>query len=111
LKEWYLKQPNVAVVLDGRGMGWDAVCVSLHASYSDFAEFIRTLDSELSDLIVESQTFHADLKPGVIIKPFSLKYYQSQNNKSPKIPRVFLIRRFSFSIPLEVSLLVYRLLE
>jgi DNA-binding Lrp family transcriptional regulator len=74
LKEWYMKQPNVVLVLDGRGMGWDAVCVSLHESYSDFAEFIRTLDSELSDLIIESQTFHADLKPGVIIKPFSLKY-------------------------------------
>ncbi|HLE75632.1 MAG TPA: Lrp/AsnC family transcriptional regulator [Candidatus Bathyarchaeia archaeon] len=74
LKEWYMKQPNVLLVLDGRGMGWDAVCVSLHESYSDFAEFIRTHDSELSDLIIESQTFHADLKPGVTIKPFSLKY-------------------------------------
>jgi len=74
LKEWYMKQPNVVLVLDGRGMGWDAVCVSLHESYSDFAEFMRTHDSELSDLIIESQTFHADLNPGVIIKPFNLKY-------------------------------------
>jgi DNA-binding Lrp family transcriptional regulator len=74
LKEWYMKQPNVVLVLDGRGMGWDAVCVSLHESYSDFAEFVRTHDSELSDLIVDSQTFHADLNPGVIIKPFNLKY-------------------------------------
>jgi len=74
LREWYMKQPNVVAVLDGRGMGWDAVCVSLHESYSDFAAFIRTHDSELSEFIIESQTFHADLKPGVIIKPFSLKY-------------------------------------
>ena len=74
LKDWYMEQPNVVLVMDGRGIGWDAVCVSLHKSYSDYAEFIRTHDSELSELIVESQTFHADLKPGVIIKPFSLKY-------------------------------------
>jgi DNA-binding Lrp family transcriptional regulator len=73
LKDWYMEQPNVIFVMDGRGMGWDAVCVSLHESYSDFAEFLRTHDSELSDLIVESQTFEAELNPGVIIKPFSLK--------------------------------------
>jgi DNA-binding Lrp family transcriptional regulator len=74
LQEWYMKQPNVVLVLDGRGMGWDAVCVSMHKNYSDFAQFVRTHDSELSELITESQTFHADLNPGVIIKPFSLKY-------------------------------------
>jgi DNA-binding Lrp family transcriptional regulator len=74
LREWYMKQSNVIAVLDGRGMGWDAVCVSLHKNYSDFVQFIRAHDSELSDLITDSQTFHVDLKPGVIIKPFSLKY-------------------------------------
>ena len=74
LNKWYMKQPNVVLVLDGRGLGWDAVCVSLHKNYSDFAQFIRTHDSELSDLITASQTFTADLKPGEIIKPFSLKY-------------------------------------
>jgi DNA-binding Lrp family transcriptional regulator len=74
LREAYMKQSNVILVRNGRGMGWDAVCVSLHKNYSDFAQFIREHDSELSDLIVESQTFHADLNPGVVIKPFSLKY-------------------------------------
>jgi DNA-binding Lrp family transcriptional regulator len=74
LNDWYMKQPNVVLVLGGNGMGWDTVLVSLHKSYSDFAEFIRTHDSELSDWITESQTFHADLKPGVVIKPFHLKY-------------------------------------
>ena len=74
LKDWYMKQPNVVLVLGGNGMGWDTVLVSLHKSYSDFAEFIRTHDSELSDWITESQTFHADLQPGMVIKPFHLKY-------------------------------------
>jgi DNA-binding Lrp family transcriptional regulator len=74
LKEWYMKKPNVIFVVDGQGMGWDAVCLSLHENYSDLAEFLRTQQSELSDIIVETQSFQADLKPGVIIKPLHLKY-------------------------------------
>ena len=74
MREWYLKQPNVILVMEGRGMGWDAVCISLHENFSNFAEFIRAHDSELSDWVIESQTFHADLKAGITIKPFHLKY-------------------------------------
>jgi DNA-binding Lrp family transcriptional regulator len=74
LKEWYDNQPNVILVLDGRGMGWDALCVSLHENFADFTNFIRAHDSELSDWVVESQTFQADLKNAMLIKPFHLKY-------------------------------------
>jgi hypothetical protein len=74
MKEWYMNQPNVVLVQDGRGMGWDTICISLHQSFSDFAAFIKAQDSELSEWIIESQTFHADLKPGITIKPFHLKY-------------------------------------
>ena len=74
LNEWYMNQPNVLLVQDGRGMGWDAVCVSLHKSYSDFAEFTRIQDSELADWVIENQSFNADLKNGDAIKPFHLKY-------------------------------------
>jgi DNA-binding Lrp family transcriptional regulator len=74
LNEWYMKQPNILLVKDGRGMGWDAVCVSLHKNFSDFAEFIKAQDAELSEWIIESQTFNADLKAGTAIKPFHLKY-------------------------------------
>lgn len=79
LKEWYQKQSNVIAVMDGQGMGWDAVCVSLHENYSNFAEFLRTQQSELSDIISETQSFQADLKPGVLIKPFHLKYLAKQS--------------------------------
>jgi len=73
-KEWYLKQSNVIAVLDGQGMGYDAVCVSLHENYTSFAEFLRAQASELSEIIESTQSFQADLKPGVSIKPFHLKY-------------------------------------
>ena len=77
LNEWYMNQPNVLLVQDGRGMGWDAICVSMHKSFSDFTEFIRAQDSELSDWIIESQTFHASLNPGITIKPFHLMYLEN----------------------------------
>jgi len=74
MKEWYMNQTNVIMVLDGRGMGYDTACISLHENFANFAEFIRAQDSELSEWIIESQTFNADLKGGIIIKPFHLKY-------------------------------------
>ena len=77
MKEWYMKQANVILAMDGRGMGWDTVCISLHENFEDFAQFIRALDSELAEWVVESQTFNADLKGGIVIKPFHLKYLSS----------------------------------
>jgi hypothetical protein len=74
LKEWYAKQSNVISVLDGQGMGWDAICISLHENFTKYSEFRRAQETELSDVITETQSFQADLKPGVTIKPFHLKY-------------------------------------
>ncbi len=74
LKSWYEKQPNVVLAQDGRGMGWDIVSISFHKNFSAYAAFMRKQEEELSDLIIESQTFHADLHNGKSIKPFHLKY-------------------------------------
>jgi DNA-binding Lrp family transcriptional regulator len=76
VEEWMMKQPNVILAVDGQGMGWDGVCVSFHKSYSDFTEFIRKHDSELSDLLIDSQTFIADTSPTTTRKPFHLKYLE-----------------------------------
>jgi DNA-binding Lrp family transcriptional regulator len=73
-KEWYYKQPNVVLAYSGQGMGWDGICVSFHKNYSDYVDFIRRHDSELSDYIIESQSFIADINPGVVVKPLSFKY-------------------------------------
>ncbi|MEM2999983.1 MAG: AsnC family transcriptional regulator [Candidatus Bathyarchaeia archaeon] len=78
MKEWYMTQPNVILVQGGQGMGWDTVCVSLHRNYTEFAEFKRAQDAALAEWMVDSQTFLADLKPGVAVKPFHLKYLANQ---------------------------------
>ena len=75
-KEWFMKQPNVIFALSGQGMGWDGMCISFHKSYSDFANFMREHDAALSEWIIESQSFIADINPGVIMKPFHFKYLE-----------------------------------
>ena len=74
VKKWMMKQPNVILAIGGQGMGWDGIFVSFHKSYSDFAEFMRKHNSELSDLMIDSQSFIADINPATIRKPFHLKY-------------------------------------
>jgi DNA-binding Lrp family transcriptional regulator len=74
VEEWMMNHPNVVLAIDGQGMGWDGVFVSFHKSYSDYSEFMRKHDSELSDLLLESQSFIADINPSTIRKPFHLKY-------------------------------------
>ena len=74
LKAWYKEKPNVVLVQDGRGMGWDIISISFHKSFSAYAAFMRNQEEELSDLIIESETFHVDLHNGESIKPFHLKY-------------------------------------
>jgi hypothetical protein len=74
LKTWYKEKPNVVLVQNGRGMGWDIISISFHKNFSAYASFMRKQEEELSDLIIESETFHADLHNGKSIKPFHLKY-------------------------------------
>jgi DNA-binding Lrp family transcriptional regulator len=74
VEEWMMKQPNVILAIGGQGMGWDGIFVSFHRSYSDFAEFVRKHNSELSDLLIDIQSFIADINPTTIRKPFHLKY-------------------------------------
>ncbi len=74
MHDWFAKQTNVIMVVDGQGLGFDAICASLHNNYTEYAQFLRAMQSELYDVVTETQTFQADLKPGVLIKPFHLKY-------------------------------------
>ena len=74
VEEWMMRHPNVVLTVDGQGMGWDAIFVSFHKNYSAFAEFMREHDSELSDTLIESSSFIADISPITVRKPFHLKY-------------------------------------
>jgi DNA-binding Lrp family transcriptional regulator len=76
VEEWMMKQPNVIFAIEGQGMGWDGICVSVHKSYSDFTEFMKKHNSELSDVLIDSQSFISNIEPTTIRKPFHLKYLE-----------------------------------
>ena len=74
VEEWMMKQPNVVLAMEGQGMGWDGIFVSFHKNYSDYVEFMKKHNSEFSNLLIDSQSFIANIKPTNIRKPFHLKY-------------------------------------
>jgi DNA-binding Lrp family transcriptional regulator len=74
VEEWMMKQPNVILAIAGQGMGWDGIFVSFHKNYSDFAEFMRKLNSEFSEFLIDTQSFISDINQTTIRKPFHLKY-------------------------------------
>jgi DNA-binding Lrp family transcriptional regulator len=74
VKEWMMKHPNVILAIDGQGMGWDAVFVSIHRNYGDFTEFINEHNSDLSESLIDCQSFISNINPTTIKKPFHLKY-------------------------------------
>jgi DNA-binding Lrp family transcriptional regulator len=76
VEEWMSKQPNVILAIDGQGMGWDAVFVSLHKNYTDFVEFMRKHDNELSEYLIERESFVSVISPMTVKKPFHLKYLE-----------------------------------
>lgn len=73
-RKWFMKEPNVVLSVAGEGLGWDGICVSFHKSYSDYASFKRRSQIELAEILVDCQSFIADINPGIILKPFHLKY-------------------------------------
>ena len=52
VKAWFMEQNKVVVAGESRGMGWNAIYVSLHKCCLDYAEFDKTLDGDLSDVLI-----------------------------------------------------------
>jgi DNA-binding Lrp family transcriptional regulator len=74
VEEWMSNQPNVILAIDGEGMGWDAVFVSFHKNYTDFIEFMRQHDNELSEHLIERESFVSVISPMTVKKPFHFRY-------------------------------------
>ena len=78
VKKWFAEQPNVIVAIQGKGMGWDGIIVSVHTDYLDFAEWSRKHNSECSEFLVETQSFISDLNPATFVKPLSFKFLETK---------------------------------
>jgi DNA-binding Lrp family transcriptional regulator len=78
LRKWFAEQSNVIVAIQGRGMGWDGIIVSVHTDYLDFAEWTRKHNSECSEFLLEAQSFISDLNPATFVKPLSFKFLEAK---------------------------------
>lgn len=78
VKKWFAEQSNVSVAIQGQGMGWDGIIVSVHSDYLDFAEWKRKHNSECSEFLVETQSFISDLNPTTFVKPLSFKFLEAK---------------------------------
>jgi hypothetical protein len=73
-KEWCDKHPNVIFAAEGEGLGKDAVIISLHRSYSGYADFMRQFTVDWANFATDLQSFLVSVKDGGEMKPFDLKY-------------------------------------
>ncbi|HVP41261.1 MAG TPA: Lrp/AsnC family transcriptional regulator [Candidatus Krumholzibacteriaceae bacterium] len=73
-KEWCDKHANVIFASEGEGLGKDAVFISLHRSYSSYADFMKQFSVDWANFAMDLQSFLVSVKNGVEMKPFDLKY-------------------------------------
>jgi len=78
VKKWFAEQSNVIVAIQGQGMGWDGIIVSVHKDYLDFAEWTRKHNSECSEFLTDTQSFISDLNPATFVKPFSFEFLEAK---------------------------------
>jgi len=75
--KWTHAKPNIIFASRAHGMGKDAVIISLHKNYTDYAKFITDLRLELGDYVRDHNSLLISLEER-IVKPFSLTYLGEQ---------------------------------
>src|SRR3989304_1521187 len=76
-REWMKKHPTIMFPSSTSGSGGrKAVMISLHRSYSDYANFVKELVGDWS-YILEHETLLVDLK-GYMSRPLTLRYLAEQ---------------------------------
>jgi DNA-binding Lrp family transcriptional regulator len=72
--EWLMKQPKIIMAGACRGPGVDSFMISMHKSYSDYDDFIRSYRLELGEFANDIQSFLVNLAGTELLKPLSFKY-------------------------------------
>jgi DNA-binding Lrp family transcriptional regulator len=73
-KDVRAKNPNMIFVSTGMGLSSDIVAVSVHKSYSDYAEYIQEIRAEWAESMVLTGSFLIALNSDNVLRPLSLRY-------------------------------------
>ena len=68
------KNPNMIFVSTGMGLGSDIVAVSVHKTYSDYAEYLQEIRGEWAESMTLAGSFLIALDSDNILRPLSLRY-------------------------------------
>ncbi len=71
-KKWTAEQPNIMFASTGQGMDADAVMITVHKDYADFAKFYQNFRREWGGSLQGFRTFLVSVKGSVQLKAFSL---------------------------------------
>lgn len=84
-KEWAKKHPNVMLAATGQGMEADAVILSVHKDYANFARFYEDFRRDWGKYVQELRVFLVSMKGSTAMKQFSFNYlvdaFKNENNK------------------------------
>ncbi len=72
--EWLMKQPNVIMGSECRGMGMTGIIISTHKTYADLDEFLSNHRNHLGDLLEDVQTIILNLSGKTYYRPLNFKY-------------------------------------
>jgi DNA-binding Lrp family transcriptional regulator len=68
------KNPNMIFVSTGMGLGSDVVAVSVHKTYSDYAEYVQEIRAEWAESMTLTGSFLIALDSDDVLRPLSLRY-------------------------------------
>jgi len=68
------KNPNMIFVSTGMGLGSDVVAVSVHKTYSDYAEYVQEIRAEWAESMTLNGSFLIALNSDDVLRPLSLRY-------------------------------------
>jgi len=69
-----MRQHNIVMAGACRGAGVDSFMISVHKSYSDYDDFMRSYRLELGETMDDVQSVLVNLRGKELVKPFHLKY-------------------------------------
>jgi DNA-binding Lrp family transcriptional regulator len=98
------KNPNMIFVSTGMGLSSDVVAVSVHKTYSDYAEYTQEIRAEWADSMTLTGSFLIALNSDNVLRPLSMRFIADclerevrARTQSPAIPRIPGVSRSSGS--------------
>jgi len=73
-KDVTAKNPNMIFVSTGMGLSSDMVAVSVHKTYSDYAEYMQEIRAEWAESITLTGSFLIALNSDNVLRPLSMRY-------------------------------------